>query len=345
MTDTLAPKPSDDAFAATAPLLKADNLCVGFRTDAGTVNAVSDVSFEIHPGEVLAVVGESGSGKSVTALALMRLHPRNTDITGDVMFDGIDLLSLTDAQMRSIRGRDIAMIFQDPMTALNPVFTVGEQIAEAIRIHNDVTKPQAWERSVDLLQLVGVPEPKRRAAQHPHEYSGGMRQRAMIAMAISNDPKLLIADEPTTALDVTVQAQVMEVLHDVQEATGSAMMLITHDLGLVAGSADRVQVMYASRLMETGDLDDIFYESSNPYTRALLESIPDLQGVKESLEPIPGNPPSLLNPPSGCAFRPRCFMAGEECAGSVPELITIEGHHASRCHRISAMPAPVGVPS
>ena len=334
-----------DPFAATAPLLKADNLSVSFRTDAGTVKAVTDVSFEIHPGEVLAVVGESGSGKSVTALALMRLHPRNTDTTGDVMFDDIDLLALTEAQMRSIRGRDIAMIFQDPMTALNPVFTVGEQIAEAIRTHNGESKKSAWDRSVDLLQLVGVPEPKRRASQHPHEYSGGMRQRAMIAMAISNDPKLLIADEPTTALDVTVQAQVMEVLHEVQEATGSAMLLITHDLGLVAGSADRVQVMYASRLMETGDLDDIFYESSNPYTRALLESIPDLHGVKDKLEAIPGNPPSLLNPSAGCAFRPRCFLAAEECAGSVPDLITIGGHHASRCHRIAAMPAPVEVES
>src|SRR6056297_3982 len=344
MSDTLAVGATGTS-TTQAPLLKVDDLTVGFRTDAGTVKAVTDVSFEIRPGEVLAAVGESGSGKSVTALALMRLHPRNTDITGDVVFDGIDLLELTDAQMRSIRGRDIAMIFQDPMTALNPVFTVGEQIAEAIRIHNDVSKKAAWSRAVDLLQLVGVPEPKRRASQHPHEYSGGMRQRAMIAMAISNDPKLLIADEPTTALDVTVQAQVMEVLHDVQEATGSAMMLITHDLGLVAGSADRVQVMYASRLMETGDLDDIFYESANPYTRALLESIPDLEGIKDTLEPIPGNPPSLLNPPAGCAFRPRCFLAAAECAEQVPPLVTVEGHHASRCLRISEMPAPVEVRS
>jgi peptide/nickel transport system ATP-binding protein len=330
---------------AGAPLLKVDDLCVSFRTDAGVVCAVTDVSFEIHPGEVLAVVGESGSGKSVTALALMRLHPRNTTISGSVYFDGMDLVSLTDPQMRSIRGRDIAMIFQDPMTALNPVFTVGEQIAEAVRIHNDVSKKAAWDRAVDLLQLVGVPEPKRRASQHPHEYSGGMRQRAMIAMAISNDPKLLIADEPTTALDVTVQAQVMEVLHDVQEATGSAMMLITHDLGLVAGTADRVQVMYASRLMETGSIDEIFYESVNPYTRALLESIPDLEGIKETLEPIPGNPPSLLNPASGCAFRPRCQLAAEECAASVPGLTMVSAGHGSRCHRISEIPVAIGAAS
>ena len=316
-----------------SPLLKVDDLTVGFRTDAGVVRAVTDISFEINSGEVLAVVGESGSGKSVTALALMRLHPKNTDITGSVIFDGIDVLSLSEDQMRSIRGRDVAMIFQDPMTAMNPVYTVGEQIAEAIRIHSDTSKQGAWDRAVDLLQLVGVPEPKRRASQHPHEFSGGMRQRAMIAMAICNDPKLLIADEPTTALDVTVQAQVMEVLHDVQQATGSAMMLITHDLGLVAGSADRVQVMYASRLMETGDLDDIFYESRNPYTMALLNSIPDLEGVKDSLEAIPGNPPSLLNPPSGCAFRPRCSFAVDECAASDPPTVVVGEAHASRCHR------------
>lgn len=317
------------------PLLKVDNMSVGFHTKSGVVWAASDMSFEINPGEVLAVVGESGSGKSVTALALMQLHPRNTEITGSAMFQGMDLLSMSENEMRTIRGRDIAMIFQDPMTAMNPVFSVGEQIVETVRIHNpDTSKSAAWSRAVDLLQMVGVPEPKRRAAQYPHEYSGGMRQRAMIAMAIANDPVLLIADEPTTALDVTVQAQVMEVLHDVQAQTGSAMMLITHDLGLVAGSADRVQVMYASRLMETGSIDKIFYESRNPYTRALLESIPDLDGGKESLEPIPGNPPSLLNPPTGCAFRPRCSMAIPECAETEPTLVTVGEAHASRCLRV-----------
>jgi oligopeptide/dipeptide ABC transporter ATP-binding protein len=330
---------------SSPPLLKADNLTVEFRTDAGVVSAVTDISFEINPGEVLAVVGESGSGKSVTALALMRLHPKNTDITGSVVFDGIDVLALAEDEMRSIRGRDIAMIFQDPMTALNPVFTVGDQISEAIRVHSVASKREAWDRAVELLQLVGVPEPKRRAAQHPHEYSGGMRQRAMIAMAICNDPKLLIADEPTTALDVTVQAQVMEVLHDVQQATGSAMMLITHDLGLVAGSADRVQVMYASRLMETGDLDAIFYESRNPYTIALLNSIPDLEGVKNSLEAIPGNPPSLLNPPSGCAFRPRCLHAIDLCAEVEPPVVAVGEDHGSRCHRTADVAVHVGVVS
>jgi len=326
----------------TEPLLSVRNLNVGFGSKAGIVQAATDINFDIVPGEVLAVVGESGSGKSVTALALMRLHPSNTIITGDVMFDGMDLLELPDREMRAVRGRDVAMIFQDPMTAMNPVFSVGDQIVETIRVHDSsVSKSDAWSRSVDLLQLVGVPEPKQRAKQYPHEYSGGMRQRAMIAMAIANQPKLLIADEPTTALDVTVQAQVMEVLHDVREETRSAMMLITHDLGLVAGAADRVQVMYASRLMESGGVDEIFYESKNPYTRALLESIPDLDGTKTELEPIPGNPPSLLNTPVGCAFRPRCSMAIDQCGEETPKLVEVRDGHASRCHRIDDL-APVG---
>ena len=330
----------------TEPLLRVRDLSVGFPTKTGVVQAVTDVSFDLYAGDVLAVVGESGSGKSVTALALMRLHPRSARITGTVDFDGRELLGLPEEDMRKVRGSEIAMIFQDPMTALNPVFTVGDQIVEAIMIHNPLSKTQAWARAVELLDLVGVPEPKRRAAQYPHEYSGGMRQRAMIAMAISNDPKLLIADEPTTALDVTVQAQVMEVLHDVQKETGSAIMLITHDLGLVAGSADRVQVMYASRLFETGTIDEIFYESLNPYTRALLDSIPDLEGLKDELQPIPGNPPSLENPPSGCPFRPRCPMAIERCREEVPLLLTIVESHASRCHRAHELePLAAGVTS
>jgi oligopeptide/dipeptide ABC transporter ATP-binding protein len=324
---------------AAGPVLEVDSLSVSFRTPDGVVNAVSEVSFHINPGEVLAVVGESGSGKSVTALALMRLHPNNTDITGTVKFDGMDLLSLKEREMRAIRGRDIAMIFQDPMTAMNPVFTVGDQLVEAIVLHNDVTKKEAWTRAVDLLALVGVPEPRGRASCYPHEYSGGMRQRAMIAMAIANDPKLLIADEPTTALDVTVQAQVMEVLHEVQQETGSAIMLITHDLGLVAGAADRVQVMYASRLMEAASVDDVFYNSRNPYTRALLDSIPDLEGLTTELRPIPGNPPSLISPPSGCPFRPRCTLAAEICAEQVPVLEPVGIDHMTRCHRHAELPA------
>ena len=314
------------------PLLRVDHLEVGFPSKSGVVRAVTDVSFEVRPGETLAVVGESGSGKSVTALTVMRLHAASTRISGSIMFEGRDLLALSEDDMRAVRGNDIAMIFQDPMTALNPVFTVGAQIVEAIRTHQTVSKQAARERAVELLALVGVPEPRRRADQYPHEFSGGMRQRAMIAMAIANEPKVLIADEPTTALDVTVQAQVMEVLRDVQEATGSAMLLITHDLGLVAGTADRVQVMYASRLVETGGVDDIFYGSRNPYTRALLDSIPDLVSDTDRLVPIPGNPPSLLNPPSGCPFRPRCSMATDTCAESVPNLTTVGDGHATRCH-------------
>ncbi|WP_395154440.1 ABC transporter ATP-binding protein [Ilumatobacter sp.] len=327
----------------TQPLLTVENLNVGFATKSGVVQAATDINFEIFPGEVLAVVGESGSGKSVTALALMRLHPDNTIVTGNVNFDGHDLLNMSDRDMRAIRGSDVAMIFQDPMTAMNPVFSVGNQIVETIRVHDSsVSKQEAWTKAIDLLKLVGVPEPKQRASQYPHEYSGGMRQRAMIAMAIANDPKLLIADEPTTALDVTVQAQVMEVLHEVQAETGSAMMLITHDLGLVAGSADRVQVMYASRLMETGSIDQIFYESQNPYTRALLESIPDIDGLKEELSPIPGNPPSLLNPLAGCAFRPRCKFAKDVCAIEVPPRIPVGVNHTSRCVLVHELPAPAG---
>ncbi len=323
---------ANGAVAMTEPLLVVEGLNVGFRSKAGVVQAVSDVSFELHAGEVLAVVGESGSGKSVTALTLMRLHAKSTRISGRAMFEGRDLLTLSDRDMRSVRGNDIAMIFQDPMTALNPVFSVGSQIIEAIRTHREVSKQAARARAIELLDLVGVPEPRRRVDQFPHEYSGGMRQRAMIAMAIANEPKVLIADEPTTALDVTVQAQVMEVLRDVQEATGSAMLLITHDLGLVAGTADRVQVMYASRLVETGGVDDIFYGSRNPYTRALLDSIPDLVSDTDRLVPIPGNPPSLLNPPSGCPFRPRCSLATDTCAESVPNLTTVGDGHATRCH-------------
>ncbi len=323
---------ANGAVAMTEPLLVVEGLNVGFRSKAGVVQAVSDVSFELHAGEVLAVVGESGSGKSVTALTLMRLHAKSTRISGRAMFEGRDLLTLSDRDMRSVRGNDIAMIFQDPMTALNPVFSVGSQIIEAIRTHREVSKQAARARAIELLDLVGVPEPRRRVDQFPHEYSGGMRQRAMIAMAIANEPKVLIADEPTTALDVTVQAQVMEVLRDVQEATGSAMLLITNDLGLVAGTADRVQVMYASRLVETGGVDDIFYGSRNPYTRALLDSIPDLVSDTDRLVPIPGNPPSLLSPPSGCPFRPRCSMATDTCAESVPNLTTVGDGHATRCH-------------
>jgi peptide/nickel transport system ATP-binding protein len=316
-------------------LLEVRDLSVTFATDAGPVQAVDRVSFDLDVGRTLAIVGESGSGKSVTALALMRLLPSTAHITGSVSFDGQSILDLSEDSMRRVRGRSISMIFQDPMTALNPVFTVGDQIEEMIRTHQHVSKRDATRRAVELLELVGVPEPTRRVDQYPHEFSGGMRQRAMIAMAIANSPKLLIADEPTTALDVTIQAQVMEVIADVQRETGAAMILITHDLGLVAGSAERVQVMYGSRVFERGELDDIFYDSRNPYTLALLKSIPSA-GARQNarLRPIPGNPPSLLRPLPGCPFWPRCEMAIDACVEQLPELVDVGPRdHQSRCHR------------
>lgn len=327
------------------PLLQVEGLTVSFGTDAGRVTAVNDVSFSLDSGHTLAIVGESGSGKSVTALAIMRLLPKSAIITGRVVLDGEEVLTLRDDDMRRLRGSKVAMIFQDPMTALNPVFTVGAQIVEMIVTHQQISHQDAKRRVVDLLELVGVPDPKARSNQYPHEFSGGMRQRAMIAMAIANNPKLLIADEPTTALDVTIQAQVMEVISDVQRETGAAMILITHDLGLVAGSAERVQVMYGSRVFERGTLDEIFYDSRNPYTRALLNSIPTVgQRERARLDPIPGNPPSLLRPLPGCPFWPRCEFAIAGCAEEVPELVTItDTGHESRCHLVDEL-EPYGVP-
>ncbi len=321
------------------PLLSLEDLSVSFPTDDGVVDAVRSVSLDIAPNEVVAIVGESGSGKSVTALAIMRLHPKTARQSGRIMFGGRDLLSLPDKEMRSIRGNDIAMVFQDPMTALNPVFTVGDQIAEIVTTHNKVKKSAAYKTAEELLSRVGVPEAGQRIHQYPHEFSGGMRQRAMIAMAIANGPKLLIADEPTTALDVTIQAQVMEVMKEVRELTGAAMLLITHDLGLVAGSADRIQVMYAGRIFERGTCDAIFYEPMNPYTRGLMNSIPRVDTTGERLTPIPGAPPSLLSLPAGCAFRPRCGFATEVCLQSSAELVAIDPDHHSRCHNIAQLPA------
>ncbi len=315
------------------PIITVDGLSVAFPTPVGTVRAVNDVSFDVRGGETLAVVGESGSGKSVSALALMGLLPDTAQVSGSAMFGGQDLLAMSQRELRSIRGGEIAMIFQDPMTAMNPLFSVGNQIAEAVSVHQpDRTKDEAFGRAIDLLDIVGVPEPARRARQYPHEFSGGMRQRAMIAMAMANDPMLLIADEPTTALDVTIQAQVVEVMQAAQEATGAAIMMITHDLGLVAGLADRVQVMYGGRIVEAGSTDDIFYRSLNPYTRGLMRSIPQLGPRRaDRLVPIAGTPPSLVNLPQGCAFNPRCEYRTDIC-DEVPDLATVAPGHQSRCH-------------
>jgi peptide/nickel transport system ATP-binding protein len=326
----------------TEPLLSVRDLTVAFDTDDGLVQAVNGVSFDVLPGETLAVVGESGSGKSVTAMAAMRLLPKTARITGQVLFEGRDVLTLSVREMRKLQGEEIAMIFQDPMTALNPVFTVGNQLVEAIRIHHpEVSKKAARDRSVELLDLVGIPSPRVRVDNYPHEFSGGMRQRAVIAMAIANEPKLLIADEPTTALDVTIQAQVLEVMRTAQEATGAAMMLITHDLGLVAGVAERVQVMYGGRLFETGDTSTIYYDSRNPYTRGLMRSIPSFaRRDRERLDPIPGSPPSAINLPDGCAFRPRCPHAEPVCRAEEPALRALDpaGLHRSRCHFAEDLP-------
>ena len=320
------------------PLLEVDDLAVSFATRKGQAQAVRGLSYTVAPGEVLAIVGESGSGKSVSVMGLLGLLPTSAEVTGSARFEGSDLFGMSKDQLRKVRGNDIAMIFQDPMTAFNPVYTIGDQISEAIRVHNpDVSKGDALAEAQRLLEQVGVPEAARRVRQYPHEYSGGMRQRAMIAMAIANQPKLLIADEPTTALDVTIQAQVMEVLKEAQEATGSAMILITHDLGLVAGVADRIIVMYGGHAFEEATTDTLFYEPMNPYTRGLLHSIPrlsDQEGVR--LAPIPGSPPSILTMPAGCAFAPRCAMRADICAEPVP-LVEVGANHTSRCHRVAEL--------
>ncbi len=317
-------------------LLSVRNLEAGFDTGEGHVRAVDNVSFDIHRGEVFSIVGESGSGKSVTAMTILGLLPTIKVAGGEILWKGRDLLQLGDREMRHIRGAEISMIFQDPLTALNPVHTIGRQVAEMGRIHDGLNKKESMERAIAMLDLVGIPEARKRADMHPHEFSGGMRQRAMIAMAIMCSPDLLIADEPTTALDVTVQAQVLEVLVEIKDRIDSAIMLITHDLGVVAGLSDNVMVMYAGRQAELGTSDEVFYESSHPYTLGLLKSIPDLEGpFSEPLVPIPGSPPSLINRPSGCPFHPRCPMAEVpgRCDSEIPELHSMgpSGHVAS-CH-------------
>ena len=324
----------------TQPLLTVDDLRVTFATRKGEAAAVRGLSYELRAGETLAIVGESGSGKSVGAMALLGLLPRTATVSGRVEFGGEDLLSMSSSRRREVRGNEIAMIFQDPMTAFNPVYTIGDQIAEAIRVHRTkVSKKEALAEAEALLNQVGVPEARRRVHQYPHEFSGGMRQRAMIAMAIANQPALLIADEPTTALDVTIQAQVMESLAEAREATGSAMILITHDLGLVAGVADRIIVMYGGHAFEVGDTRTIFYGSKNPYTRGLLESIPRLTDSEDvRLQPIPGAPPSIVSMPPGCAFAPRCVHRTDVCEEQAAVLEAIADGHWSRCHHKESLP-------
>jgi oligopeptide/dipeptide ABC transporter ATP-binding protein len=320
------------------PVLVVRDLHVHFPTDDGLVKAVDGVSFDVYENEVLGIVGESGSGKSVTSMAVLGLLPKTARITGEITYRGDDLLAMSENEKQRLRGENIAMVFQDALAALNPVYTVGAQVSEAIKVHHaDLKDKEVRERVVHLLDLVGIPKPDTRIDQYPHEYSGGMRQRAMIAMSIANDPDVLIADEPTTALDVTIQAQVLEVLERVQARTNSAIVLITHDLGVVAGVADRVLVMYAGKAVETGMVDQIFYKSQHPYTLGLLASLPRLDQSAEGMRlyRIRGQPPSLIHVPSGCAFHPRCDFAQleEPCATLVPEARSIdELEHTSACH-------------
>jgi peptide/nickel transport system ATP-binding protein len=318
-------------------LLTVDGLTVEFRTDDGPVRAVRGVSFEVRPGESLGIVGESGSGKSVTSLAVLGLLPRTARVDGSVRFRGEELLGRGEPEYARIRGRQIAMIFQDPLTALNPVYRIGYQIAEAVRAHHDVSTRDAMDRAVDLLGVVGIPNPAGRAGDYPHELSGGMRQRVVIAIAMANNPDVIIADEPTTALDVTVQAQVLEALEAARAETGAALVLITHDLGVIAGHTDRVCVMYAGKMVEQGTVDDVFYRPRMPYTVGLLGSLPRLDDTgRNRLVPIAGSPPSLLDLPPGCPFAPRCPHVQPVCQDREPALSSTDlPNHLAACHLVS----------
>lgn len=314
-------------------ILQVENLSVDFPTEDGVVYAVRDVNFELARGECLGIVGESGSGKSVTSLSIMGLQGGG-DVSGSARLDDRELLGNSEKQLAEVRGSKIAMIFQDPLTSLNPVHTIGSQLVEAIRAHHDVGRDEARDRSTQLLDTVGIPNPRTRLDGYPHEMSGGMRQRVVIAIAMANEPDVIIADEPTTALDVTVQAQVLDTLRTAKEETGAALILITHDLGVVAGQADRIAVMYAGRIVESGTADDIFYQPRMPYTMGLLGSIPRLdQGTDEPLTPVEGSPPSLINIPAGCPFTPRCPLARQQCETAEPTLDpTTSVDHRAACH-------------
>ncbi|HEX2050752.1 MAG TPA: ABC transporter ATP-binding protein [Actinomycetota bacterium] len=317
----------------TEPLLRVRDLKVQFHTSDGVVKAVDGVSFDIDRGETLGVVGESGSGKSVTFLTVMGLvNRRYAHVEGEIVFEGRDLLKLPDSEIQKVRGDGIAMVFQDPMTSLHPMYRVGDQIAEAILAHRDVPKKEAHEQAVEMLRRVGMPLAERRARQWPHEFSGGMRQRAMIAMALALNPSLIIADEPTTALDVTVQAQILELIERLKEEFNVAVAMITHDLGVIADVAQNVMVMYAGRVMEFGARDVVFGKPLHPYTWGLLESIPHVDQKGSRLVPIAGSPPSLINVPAGCPFHPRCPHRFDPCDKDRPALVDRGGGHPNACH-------------
>ena len=317
---------------AEVPVLSVQDLEVVFPSTDGDVQAVRGVSWDIYEGEVLAIAGESGSGKSVSVMAALGLLPPSAQVSGSISYRGQDVTAMADKELEKLRGSAISMVFQDPMTSLNPVMAVGAQIAEGVRVHQRTKTAIARSKAVELLHLVGIPNASQRVDSYPHELSGGMRQRAMIAMAIANDPDLLIADEPTTALDVTIQAQVLDVLERAREAAGSALVVITHDLGVVARTAHRLLVMYAGRIAETGMADNVFDRPAHPYTAGLLGAIPRLDAPKGTrLMPIDGTPPSMLAPPPGCAFAPRCPRATEICSQETPELRPI-GNQLTACH-------------
>jgi peptide/nickel transport system ATP-binding protein len=320
------------------PILRVDNLHVHFKTEDGIIKAVNGASFELYPGETLAIVGESGSGKTVTALSTIRLLDENGWIAeGEIQYKDMDVLSLSYNHLRKIRGKEISMIFQEPMTALNPVYTIGEQIMESLELHLNMSEKEGKKRAIDLLKKVGIPEPERRIDQYPHELSGGMRQRAMIAMALACNPSILIADEPTTALDVTIQAQILELMKDLQNEFKMAIIFITHDLGVIAEMADRALVMYGGEVVESGEIKTIFKRPRHPYTWGLMNSIPRIDKDEERLLSIPGVVPNPLNFPKGCKFSNRCFFADQKCVDEDPNLEEIEDRHFSRCWHIDKL--------
>ena len=332
-----------------ATLLSVKNLRTQFKTHEGIVKAVDDISYDVEEGEILGLVGESGCGKSVGAMSLMRLvqDPPGRIVGGEIIFEGVDLLKITEAEMRKIRGRKIAMVFQEPMTSLNPVLTIERQMVEPLMLHMEMDRQQAREKTAELLDMVGIPDAANRLFDYPHQFSGGMRQRVMIAMAMSCDPKLLIADEPTTALDVTIQAQILEIMQNVTREFGTALIIITHNLGVVARYADRVNVMYAGKIIEKGTSREIYHNPSHPYTLGLLKSVPRLDEPKKAtLHPIEGLPPDLINLPPGCAFRPRCEFAIDKCMTEVPPLMEATAdRHLSACWIVDKLAAGATEPS
>ncbi|TSB17637.1 dipeptide ABC transporter ATP-binding protein [Streptomyces benahoarensis] len=330
---TTLPRPAPRP-AATTPVLSVRDLRISFPSEAGPVEAVRGVSFDLLPGRTLGIVGESGSGKSATAMGVTGLLPPAADIGGQVLLNGRDLVGLGDKALSGVRGADLGMVFQDPLSALTPIFSVGRQLSDALRVHQDLTKRASWDRAVELLDLVGIPDPRERARSFPHEFSGGMRQRVVIALAIANQPSVLIADEPTTALDVTVQAQILDVLRVAQRETGAGLVLITHDLGVVAGHADDIAVMYAGRVVERAGVRELFDRPVMPYTAGLLAAVPTVDsGVRRPLIPIGGEPPALVGPPAGCAFAGRCRVAVDACRTTDPALRDVPGHGQAACLR------------